>query len=196
MHKKNNIIKLTNLLFEVGTLRKIVRAHRQRFLTDDLSDNIASHSFRVAIVGYFLAEMEKVDAQKVTLMCLFHDVQETRTNDLNWIHRKYVKVFEDEILNDQIIPVKAAAHLVPILNEYEERKSKESIVAKDADIIDQVLLIREYAYTGNKEAERWEKDRRHEKMVQTASAKKLLKEIYLQNPSEWAQNISSSQRRK
>jgi putative hydrolase of HD superfamily len=70
---------LAKFLFEVGSLRKIARSHRQKFLTDDLSDNIASHSFRVIHIGYLLAKMEKADVSKVMLMCLYHDVGESRS---------------------------------------------------------------------------------------------------------------------
>ena len=50
--------KIVNFLFEIGTLRKIPRAHQQVLLTQDLSDNIASHSYRVAMIAWFLAKME------------------------------------------------------------------------------------------------------------------------------------------
>jgi len=67
---KEQIKKLTSLFYEVGTLRKIPRAHQQTLLCQDLSDNIASHSFRVAFIGYFLAENLKADSGKVVKMCI------------------------------------------------------------------------------------------------------------------------------
>lgn len=53
--------KLISFFFEIGTLRKILRSYRQTLLTDDLSDNIASHSYRVSMIGWFLAMAEKPD---------------------------------------------------------------------------------------------------------------------------------------
>src|SRR5690554_5356596 len=94
--------KIVDFLFEIGSLKKIARSHRQSFLTDDLSDNISSHSHRVSVIGYFLAKSEGANIEKVLTMCVFHDVGEARSGDQTWVHKKYVKVFEDEILNDQL----------------------------------------------------------------------------------------------
>src|SRR3989304_1489360 len=74
--KKEPFPSLASFFFELGTLRKILRSHRQTLLTDDLSDNIASHSFRVTLIGWFLAKLEQADPYKVLLMCLFHDFSE------------------------------------------------------------------------------------------------------------------------
>lgn len=35
-------------------------------------------------------------------MRIFYDVGGSRSGDQNWVHKKYVKVFEDEILYDQL----------------------------------------------------------------------------------------------
>jgi putative hydrolases of HD superfamily len=176
---------IANFLFEIGTLRKIVRSHRQRFLTDDLSDNIASHSFRVAIIGHFLACQEKVDILKVVTMCLFHDSPETRSGDLNWIHKKYAKIDEPQIIHDQFQKV-GANTITTILTEYNERKTIESQVAKDADNLDQSFLIREYSWTGNKVAAIWESAQTQKTMLFTQSAKELYEALYSVTPNTWA----------
>ncbi len=74
---KKQISDITKFFYEMGTLRKIARSHRQSLLTDDLSDNIASHTFRVCMIGMMLAQVEKADVSKVVLMCLLHDISET-----------------------------------------------------------------------------------------------------------------------
>jgi len=38
--------RIASFLFEIGTMRKLIRMHRQALLTDDISDSIASHSYR------------------------------------------------------------------------------------------------------------------------------------------------------
>jgi 5'-deoxynucleotidase YfbR-like HD superfamily hydrolase len=53
--------KIVNFLYEIGTMRKLMRIHRQVLLTDDASDSIASHSYRVAIISWFLAKEEGSD---------------------------------------------------------------------------------------------------------------------------------------
>lgn len=190
-----NITKLANFAYEIGTLRKLARAHRQTLLTDDLSDNIASHSYRVATIGWLLAQKENADPYKVTTMCLFHDIPEARSGDQNWVHKKYVKVFEDEIIKDQITDLPGNKELEKLIKEYQERKTNESKIAKDADLIDQILLLKEYESQGNKEAVEWLKGKQQYNKISSKSAKELAKEIVKQKPHDWWFNIWTSERR-
>lgn len=192
--------RVAQFLFEVGTMRKTIRMHRQLLLTDDLSDNIATHSFRVAVIGFFLAKMEGVNPEKVMLMCLLHDMGESRTNDHNWVHKRYTTEAETEIHQEQLgtLPF---LDLFNIASEYYERKSKEAIIAKDADILDEILLLREYVWQGNKEAEEWlggKKIRQpynYLKYLKTESAKTLGKALYDEDPSSWWRNLYTNERR-
>ena len=193
--KDKNLSGLVAFFYEIGTLRKTLRSHRQTLLTDDLSDNIASHSFRVTMIGLFLAKLEKTDPYKVIVMCLLHDLEETRAGDQNWIHKKFVKVVEEEIREGQLKQLSKSDDLLQLSSEYQERKTKEAKIAKDADLLDQILLLKEYAWQGNKEAEDWLKGREQEKLMSTLSAKKLALEIYKQKPSEWWGNLWNSKRR-
>lgn len=193
--------RIADFLFEIGTMRKILRMHRQTLLTDDMSDNIASHSYRVALIGWFVAKEESADPYEVVMMCLLHDLDEVRSGDHNWVHKKYVKVFEDEIGKEQLgtLPY---PDLKELWDKYNERKSREAIVAKDADILDQVLLLREYEWQGNKEALVWLGGKQgvggamqHVAMLKTETAKRLAEIIREKSPSEWWENIWTSQRR-
>ncbi len=177
--------KITNFLYELGTLRKVARSHRQTLLTNDLSDNIASHSFRVTGIGWFLAKLEKADPYKVVMMCLFHDSGESRTGDQNWVNKKYVKTFETEVTQNQLSPLPFSQDLFGFAKEYEEREPLESKIAKDADLLDQILLLKEYSWQGNKEAERWLKNNKQLKLLHSKSAKSIGKEIMSQKPSDW-----------
>ncbi len=196
--------KIVDFLFEMGTMRKLPRMHRQTFLTDDMSDNIATHSYRVTLIGWFLAKMEQVDPYKVVMMCLSHDMGEVRSGDHNWIHKKYVKIFEDEIREEQLgsLPFQ---ELKEIADEYEKRESKEAVVAKDADLVDQLLLLREYVWQGNKEAELWlegkpgspknaEKENKLARL-QTESAKYIGEIIFERGPSDWWNSLWTSKNR-
>mgnify|MGYP001616292975 FL=1 len=185
---------ITKFFYEMGTLRKVVRAHRQTLLTDDLSDNIASHTFRVCIIGMTLAQLEKADVSKVILMCLLHDVSESRSGDQNWVHKKYVKVFENEIMQAQIKLLPNSRKLLNVVNEYNERKTKEAQIAKDADRLDQTLLENEYMWMGNQEAKTW--GRTNRTSLFSKSAKSLLLEICKQKPSDWWTNSEWSDKRR
>lgn len=183
--------KIVQFLFEMGTMRKLPRMHRQVLLTDDVSDTIATHSYRVTLIGWFLAKMEGVDPYKVLMMCLSHDMSEVRTGDHNWVHKRYIKVFEDEVRTDQLgsLPFE---ELNDISEEYHERKSPEAIVAKDADLLDQILLLREYIWQGNKEAEAWLKRKNIEDTFKTKSAKELVKKMLSEDPSSWQRELQTS----
>lgn len=195
MKKKNKYSNLTNFFYEIGTLRKLVRAHRQTLLTDDLSDNIAAHSFRVSLIGYFLAKEEKLDAYKILLMCLLHDLPETRSGDQNWVHKKYVKVYENEIIKDQLDNLPNEKELSQVIKEYQERKTPEAKVAKDADLLDQMFLLKEHSWQGNQEALTWLKGGQQEKRLYAKSAKKIAKLIYKNKPHAWWINLWTADRR-
>ena len=191
--------KIANFLFEIGTMRKLPRMHQQMLLSQDLSDNIASHSFRVAMIAWFLAKLEKTDPYKTMLMALTHDTKEVRSGDHNYLHKKYVKIFEDEIAKDQLGNFD---ELLKINQEFEVRESKEAIVAKDADLLDQILLLKEYAHQGNKEAEIWlsgkgnqDKENVQYHNLKTESAKNLGKEILEGKISEWWEDIWTEKNR-
>ena len=202
--KKDEHKRLASFLFEVGTMRKLLRMHRQTLLTDDMSDNIASHSYRVAIIGWFLAKLEKVDLYKVVMMCLLHDLGEVRSGDHNWVHKRYVKIFEDEIKEEQLGTLPFDDFKI-LQDEYDERKTKEAIIAKDADLLDQVLLLREYEWQGNREAKVWldrkpsnKKDEfgnRQMNNLKTDGARKLGKAILNEVPSDWWNNLWTHENR-
>lgn len=193
---------IVNFLFEMGTMRHLPRMHRQVLLNEDMTDNIASHSYRVAIIAFFLAKIEGLDPFKVLAMGLFHDIAEARTGDHNWIHKKYIKIYEDEVLSDQLdnLPF---PDLKELMEEYEKRESKEAIVAKQADILDQIFLLREYEWQGNREAMIWlygndmESAKGHVQLnkLTLPSAIELGKMIYEVSPSEWWENIWTSKNR-
>lgn len=200
MEKDKDLSKIVNFLFEIGTMKKLPRIHQQVLLSQDMSDNIASHSYRVSIIAWFLAKLENVDPYKAMTMALFHDVKEIRSGDHNYVHKKYVKIFEDEITKDQLGDL-SFDDLMKLVGEFEERKSRESIIAKDADLLDQILLLKEYAHQGNKEAEIWLSGKGDDienvqyKNLKTESAKKLGKEILSGEPTSWWKNIWTNKNR-
>lgn len=93
-------------------------------------------------------------------MCLMHDVVEARSGDHNWIHKRYVKVFEDEIIADQSRGLSSGDELTVLRTRYRERTTHEAKIAKDADLLDQLLLLKEYEHGDNKEAAKWLAGRR------------------------------------
>lgn len=193
--------RFADFLFEVGTMRKLARMHRQVLMTDDMSDNIATHSFRVAIIGMILAHEEGVDVGKVAMMCLLHDFGEARSNDHNWVHKRYVAVDDEQIMREQLGELPTPFFL-ELAQEYEQRHTKEVLVAKEADLLDQILLLREYEWQGNREAHVWlygkggKKGNAQLNKLTLKSAKRLGKAVYTRNPSQWWEFLWTSNNRR
>lgn len=187
-------VRLADFFFEVGTMRRLQRMHRQTLLVEDSSDTIASHSYRVTLIGWHLAKLAGADPYKTVMMCLTHDLGEIRSNDHNWVHKRYTKIFDDEIAADQLgtLPFR---ELFDFAQEYEERTSLESLVAKDADIIDQILLLREYEWQGSREAKLWLDDARHINSLKTEAAKNLGATLMERSPSDWWKEFATNKNR-
>jgi putative hydrolase of HD superfamily len=190
--KQKEIKNLASFLYEVGTLRRVLRSHQQTLLSVDPADNISSHSFRTAFIGYFLAKGLKANTDKVVKMCLLHDIEEARAGDQNWVHKRYVKVFEKEIREEQLKNLPGSKELLKLSKEYQEGKTLEAKIAKDADLLDEIFLLREYQLQGNKEAIDWLKGThkkspggksQQERQMSTKLAKEIAKIVKKQKPS-------------
>jgi len=184
-----NVQKITNFLFEISSLRRLTRSHR--LLIQQVSDNIADHSFRVAIIGMMLAKLEGCDENIVLKMCLFYDLPEARTGDANHLNKRYVQMDEERALKDQMDQLPIEQDILKIVQLYEERTSPESIVAKDADLLDQMILQQEYLHTESDKM-RWQEYT--EKSIKTESAKKIAAQIKQANPLDWLYAVSDSKK--
>ncbi len=182
--------KITNFFFEIATLRRLTRSHRQ--MIQEVSDNISDHSFRVAIIGMILANLEQCDESKVLKMCLFHDVAEARIGDANFINQQYIDVREEEAFKDQMQGLPISEEMIGIIKERAEQKTKEAVVSKDADLLDQMVLQQEYFYKDEKNRKIWQDH--SEKSLKTESAKKLAKKIRQLNPFEWLYQLAEDKK--
>src|SRR3989338_6068582 len=86
---------MLNFFYELGQLKRVKKSGWW-LLGIENPESVAEHSFRTAVIGYFLAKLEKADENKVTLMCLFNDLHEARLNDLHKVGHKYINFREAE----------------------------------------------------------------------------------------------------
>ena len=135
-----------------------------------------------------LAGLEQADENKVLKMCLFHDVAETRTGDANFINKLYLDLHEEEARQDQMKELPLADGILSLLQEYEQRESKEAVIAKDADLLDQMILQQEYLYNDEEDREIWHKHT--EGGLKTKSAQELAQKIKKANPFEWLYQLA------
>ena len=178
--------KLAQFLFEVGYLKKVSRSGWW-LLGNKTPESVAEHSFRCTVIGYLLARSEKVDAFKVIMMCLFHDVHEARTNDLHKIAQKYINLEEAgaKASQEQLELLKGSVgkEVEDILSDLSNQESRESIVAEDADILECAMQAREYQVQGYEDAVDWIE--RAKGRLRCESSKKLLSIIEHSDPNEW-----------
>lgn len=182
--------QIANYFFEINTLKRIKRSGSWIAGIKD-PDTIAEHAFRTAQIGYILAELEKVDSQKVLLMCLFHDNGEVRIGDHHKIMARYIdteiaekKAFEEQLKN---LPQKIALKIETSNLEFNQRQSIESIVAKDADLLELAFQAKEYLELGYKGKQNWMDNIR--KNLKTKNAKKIFEAIEKGSMNDWWQGL-------
>lgn len=110
-------------------------------------ETIAEHSFRVAGIGAVLAMMEGADPAKVTLLCTFHDTQETRVGGIPWTGRRYLTAAKNEgVTRDQLADAQpaVAGGVQAVVDEYEHGDSLEVLIAHDADKLECKIQGLEY----------------------------------------------------
>ncbi|MFC1579826.1 HD domain-containing protein [Thermodesulfobacteriota bacterium] len=173
---------LINFFFEVGMLKKTPRSGYQFLGTGQ--ESVAEHSFRTAIIGYMLSQEEaQADPLKTTLMCLFHDLPEARTGDLNYVNKRYVRVDEEKALKDLATGLSCRDDMVSLHKEFNLGESVEARISKDADQLDLILELKSQQDLGNKYAVEWLKYA--VQRLETPSAKAMATEILKTDSTEW-----------
>lgn len=183
---KPSLKRDTELLFEIGTLRYLDRVWRQ-FLSPNVA-NCAEHIFRVTWIALTLAKLEnKGNHEKIMKMALAHDLPETRTGDVHYISRQYTKRHEDMAIVDLFADTIHQAEMVELLAEYEERKTIEAQIVKDADYLDAELEMAELRSQGQALGRVWTESRLKKvyPTLYTQSAKKLWTAIAKADPHDW-----------
>jgi putative hydrolases of HD superfamily len=145
---------VVNFFFEIGMLKRTPRSGFQ-FLGSG-NESVAEHSYRTTLIGYTLARLcPEADAFKVVCLCLFHDVPEARTGDLNYVNKQYVEVREREAVADLAQTLPFGEEFQKLLEEYRTQESLEAKLAHDADQLDLILSLKEQNDLGNSYARRW-----------------------------------------
>ena len=173
------------LLYELGALRLIPRQW-QRFHLPNVQ-NLAEHHFRVTWLALTIAAREgKGDTAKIMKMAMVHDIAESRTGDVDYIARQYVDRHEDRAIKDMLKNTSLEKEFLEVWQEYEDRKTIEAKIVKDADYLDVDMDLLEQDATGNKLKNAWRKQRLYVKtQLFTATAKQMHKEIWSSSPHDW-----------
>ncbi len=183
--------RVTDFFYELGILQ-VMKRSGQDYLGSG-TQSIADHVFRVAMMGFTMAHMNGCDADKVMKMCLFHDLEESRTGDLNYLQQAYVDSDDDMALDHVLkgLPIDSAVRA--IVEEYAAQETLEAQTAKDADTLELIFFLKEQKDKGNSQADNW--IAASSKRLKTDTAKKIMESAMDTMYYEWWYNRDDKWRR-
>lgn len=188
---EKNLKPLTNFFYELGVLKRVPRSG---WLTINIKDpeTVAEHSFRAAAIAYTLALLEGANPEHAAIMALFHDSHESRILDLHKISQRYIdtKPAESCAQKEQTEPLGLIGNdLNSFQKEFTNQKTKEAIIARDADLLECITQAREYVKAGFTDANDWIINAK--KFLQTSSAKQLAEELEATDPNDWWRGLKN-----
>lgn len=192
MTNTKNYKRDIELLFEIGCMRYMARSWK-RFFNPDVANN-AEHTLRVAWIALMLSKYDKIgDKEKILKMALIHDLTESRTGDVDYLSRQYTERKEDKAIGNIFKGTVFEKELPLLWREYEEKKSMEAKIVKDADNLDVELELVEQESRGHSIGKLWNDLRKkivYPKLY-TNYAKKLWDEIHRSNVHNWHMNADN-----
>jgi putative hydrolases of HD superfamily len=152
--EKMGIKDVADFLFEGRLLKKIPRSGFQ-FLGDG-KESVAEHCFSTTLIAYVISQLEPdINVEKLLSMCLVHDLAEARIGDLNYVQKMYVTVDENKAVSHMTRDLPFGDHLAKLINEYNQKKSKEAQLAHDADQLALILELKNMSDLGKTHADKW-----------------------------------------
>lgn len=182
---------LINFFFELGMMKKLAHSGT-KFAGVKHPDTLGEHTCRAAQIGYALAVEENGNPEKVAAMCLMHDTGEIRIGDFHRIARRYIdnsagekKAVEEQTEN---LPEGTKKRIRDLWNEFNDQKTLDAQIARDADLLETMLQAKEYLDTGHKAALRWLQN--GSKFLKTRTAKDLFKDLQKTQFSDWWDHLN------
>jgi putative hydrolase of HD superfamily len=173
---------IANFLYEVGMLQKTPRTGFQ-FLGSGC-ESVAEHTLRTIFIAYTLCKLEpEADEHRTLRMCLFHDLPEARTGDMNYVNKKYVAVDEEKAVRELTETLFFGSEIAGAIREFNEKQTRESLIARDADQLALILQLKEYGDLGNKYSKDWIAFA--VQRLCTDNAKKVAQQILETDSSSW-----------
>lgn len=185
---------IINFLFEAGQLKRVKRSGWW-LINIPNPESVAEHSHRAAVVGYVLAKLEGADAEKVSMMCIFNDLHETRINDLHKVGHRYLdfKSAETKAHKEQTDSLgDMGTEIFSLHKEFQSQRTKESVVARDADLLENALQAKEYIESGYKDAQDWIDNIRT--IIKTGYGLKILDLIEKTSSNDWWKSLKKIER--
>lgn len=187
---------IVNYIFEMGVMRKEMHNGLKLAGVSDLN-SIGEHALRAAQIGYILTVLENkkhgtnLSPEKVASILIFHDNGEVRIGDLHKVATRYINSKESEknAFTEQAsqLPEEIKDKIVGYFEEIEERTTKEGIIAKDADWLENAFMAKEQNDLGNRLAAEWVDN--VGKTIETESAKEIFQMMKETRFTDWWMGI-------
>jgi putative hydrolases of HD superfamily len=191
---KDTMDGIARLIHEVGHLKRVPRSG-WALAGVSTPESVAEHVFRTAFIGLVLAHLANADAGRTALMCVVHDLAETRLGDVPSVGKKYIGKPDDvRVVQDQTrgCPSSLAGELLDLVREYEERETLEAQLARDADYLECLAQASEYVAAGHDLAKDWVDG--CAQSVATPFGKTLAQTLRTSPPETWWQPFVQSYR--
>lgn len=187
--------KILNFVAEAGLLKRIRRSGWWVLGIKD-PESVADHSFRCCVIGYVIAHMENVHPYQILLMTLFNDIHEARINDSHKMAQRYIdfEKAENKSFSEQVksLPLNINKEMIAMRQDYLQQNTPESIIARDADILECLIQAKEYYEYGFKEAAKFM--RKAPRFLKTKSAKTLWQLAKKVSLNKWWEELSDFKR--
>jgi len=189
-----NIKKTVNFLIELAGAKTAPRTGWQR-IGIKTPESLADHCALSGQIAYILAAMEGANAERAAALALFHDVDELRIGDQNWVGRAYgdLKNQEAGARKDQLDGLPVGPKIMDLQNEAEDCKTKEAQIACDANLLDMAIQAKYYVANGNKKANLWAESVKG--AFKTESAKQIFARLDGAEIEDWWMEIPSIKER-
>ena len=173
---------IANLLFEAKMLKEIPRSGLP--ILGSGKESIADHTFSTTFIAYVMSQLEPdIDALKLISMCLVHDLPETRTGDLNTVHKTYVTADEARAVKDITEGLPFGSSIAQLIDEFNAGNSPEARLAYDADQLSLILELKTLSDIGYAPPEKWLPP--VVKRLKTETAKKIARSIMQTDRDDW-----------
>jgi len=176
--EKEKLEKITKFLSEIQMLKRI---EHEGFRLSGVSkiDSVAEHTAIAAQIAYILGKLEGANASKCAIIALFHDNEESRIGDHHKVASRYLNTKQAEVESEKEhysnLPETVGNEIFEMQEEMRERNTKEGIIAKDADWLEQAIQAKIFVETGHQGAE--DIINNVAGALETDSAKEILDEI-------------------